>query len=62
MSGGGGAVGAGMSEHQLHVCSLLGDTQVTLGDLLLKTVVKTLPPPSAPSLLPIDYPGAINPL
>ncbi|KAG9354511.1 hypothetical protein JZ751_001221 [Albula glossodonta] len=36
--------------------------RVTLADPLMKTPVKTLPPPTDLSLLPIDYPRAINPL
>lgn len=50
----------GMSEHQLHVCSLLGDTQVTLADPWLKTLVKESPPPRASSPLLTDKAWAIN--
>lgn len=50
----------GMSEHQLHVCSLLGDTQVTLADPWLKTLVKESPPPQASSPLLTDKAWAIN--
>lgn len=51
-----------MSEHQLHVCSLLGDTRLTPGEPKLKGLQKKSPPPVGPFPMPIDYPWAINPL
>lgn len=51
-----------MSEHQLHVCSLLGDIRLTPGEPTLKGLQKKSPPPVGPFPMPIDYPWAINPL
>lgn len=52
----------GLSQHQLHICSLVADTRMTLADLRMKTLIKNLSPPVAYSLLPTDCTWAINPL
>lgn len=51
-----------MSEHQLHVCSLLGDTRLTPGEPMLKRPQKKSPPTVGPFPVPIDYPQATSPL
>lgn len=52
----------GLSQHQLHICSLVADTRMTLADPRMKTLIKNLSPPVAYSLLPTDCTWAINPL
>lgn len=32
----------GLSQHQLHICSLVADTRMTLADLQMKTLIKNL--------------------
>lgn len=52
----------GLSQHQLHICSLVADTRMTPADPRMKTLIKNLSPPIAYSLLPTDCTWAINPL
>lgn len=52
----------GLSQHQLHICSLVADTRMTPADLRMKTLIKNLSPPAAYSSLPTDCTWAINPL
>lgn len=52
----------GPSQHQLHICSLVADTGLTLTDPWMETLIKTLSPPAAYSLLPTECTWAINPL
>lgn len=52
----------GLSQHQLHICSLVADTRMTPADPRMKTLIKNLSPPIAYSMLPTDCTWAINPL
>lgn len=44
----------GLSQHQLHICSLVADTRMTPADPRVKTLIKNLSPPVAYSSLPTD--------